>query len=104
MAGKNKKIGYWGVFFLSIFFSPLIGLMIGLASGEKPKKIPPPSWKCGSCGFLVMNLAKTCSNCNTEMNYPAEAYSKIKYTCTNCKKQFFGRRENCPHCSTVNHW
>lgn len=106
MAGKNKKIGYWGAFILSILFSPLIGLMIALASGEKPKPPPPVSWKCGSCGFLVLNLAGSCSNCNTSMNYPDSAYNHIRYTCTNkkCKKKFFGRKESCPHCNTKNNW
>jgi Na+/H+-dicarboxylate symporter len=33
---KSKKLGYWGGFFLSLFFSPLIGLIFALIS--KPKE------------------------------------------------------------------
>lgn len=35
--GQNKKIGYWGTFFLSLLLSPLIGLIIALVSAEKGK-------------------------------------------------------------------
>lgn len=35
LAGKDKVIGYWGTFFLSLILSPLIGLIIGLVSREK---------------------------------------------------------------------
>lgn len=40
-AGSNKNIGYWGAFFLSLIFSPLIGLIFALASS--PKK-DTPKW------------------------------------------------------------
>ncbi|HRN41126.1 MAG TPA: hypothetical protein PK649_03515 [Vicingus sp.] len=30
--GSGRNIGYWGVFFISLFLSPLIGLIFGLAS------------------------------------------------------------------------
>lgn len=39
LTGRGKAIGYWGVFFLSLFLSPLIGLIIGLASGSKQQVI-----------------------------------------------------------------
>ena len=39
LTGSGKAIGYWGVFFLSLFLSPLIGLIIGLASGSKQQII-----------------------------------------------------------------
>ena len=103
-AGSDKKIGYWAVFFLSLILSPLIGLIIGLVSGEKEKAPPPPSWKCGECGFLVINLAKNCSNCNIVMTYPISAYDNVRYTCSSCKKKFIGRKSSCPHCKVENHW
>ena len=31
--GSGKKIGFWGSFFISIFFSPIIGLIVVLVSG-----------------------------------------------------------------------
>jgi hypothetical protein len=30
--GSGRKIGFWGAFFLSLFLSPLIGLIIALVS------------------------------------------------------------------------
>lgn len=30
--GSNKKIGFWGAFFISLFFSPFIGLLFTLVS------------------------------------------------------------------------
>jgi glucose-6-phosphate-specific signal transduction histidine kinase len=35
MAAADKKIGFWAVFLISLFFSPLIGLIFGLASSKK---------------------------------------------------------------------
>lgn len=35
IAGKNKKIGFWGGFFLSLLLSPLIGIIVVLLSGKK---------------------------------------------------------------------
>lgn len=40
-SGSNKQLGYWGVFWLSIFLSPLVGLICGLASSVKPKPLHP---------------------------------------------------------------
>lgn len=39
LTGSGKPIGYWGVFFLSLLLSPLIGLIIGLVSASKPTVI-----------------------------------------------------------------
>lgn len=42
-AGSNKNIGYWGAFFISLIFSPLIGLLFVLVSGNatvQPKTNP----------------------------------------------------------------
>ncbi len=32
--GSHKKLGFWGFFFCSIIFSPIIGLIIVFASGD----------------------------------------------------------------------
>jgi phosphate/sulfate permease len=32
VVGMDRKIGFWGAFFLSLFLSPLIGLIIAFAS------------------------------------------------------------------------
>ncbi len=36
--GANTRIGFWGVFFLSLIFSPIITLLFMLLLKEKPKK------------------------------------------------------------------
>tara|TARA_R110002167_G_scaffold82618_1_gene225376 strand:- start:4126 stop:4506 length:381 start_codon:yes stop_codon:yes gene_type:complete len=30
--GSNKKIGYWGTFFLTFLFSPIVGIIVALVS------------------------------------------------------------------------
>lgn len=34
--GKNTKLGFWGVFLMSVFLTPAIGMMVLLTA--KPKK------------------------------------------------------------------
>jgi len=36
LIGKNTKLGFWGVFVISIFLTPAIGMVVVLTS--KPKK------------------------------------------------------------------
>ncbi len=40
LLGDNKKIGIWAAFFISLIFSPLIGLIVVLVSDRKyPQKV-----------------------------------------------------------------
>jgi len=38
LTGHDKKIGYWGVFIISLFLSPFIGLIVGVTSKVKEAK------------------------------------------------------------------
>lgn len=38
LLGKNRKFGFYGYFFLSIFISPLLGVLFVLASDSR--KVP----------------------------------------------------------------
>ena len=38
LTGSNKRLGYWGVFWISIFFSPVVGLICGVASSVREKQ------------------------------------------------------------------
>ena len=38
--GKSKKFGFWGYLFCSLFFTPLVGFILVLASDSK--KASPP--------------------------------------------------------------
>lgn len=35
--GKNRKFGFWGYLFCSLILSPLIGLLLVLASDSRPQ-------------------------------------------------------------------
>lgn len=36
--GMNRKFGFWGYFFASVALTPVIGLLLVLASGKKMKR------------------------------------------------------------------
>ena len=35
LIGRRRKFGFWGYFFCSLFFTPLVGLILVLASDPK---------------------------------------------------------------------
>lgn len=37
--GKNRKFGFWGYFLCSIILTPLVGILLVLASDSRPKKL-----------------------------------------------------------------
>ncbi|MFT5375672.1 MAG: putative membrane protein [Candidatus Latescibacterota bacterium] len=37
--GRKRKFGFWGYLFCSLFFTPLIGFMLVLASDAKPTRV-----------------------------------------------------------------
>lgn len=51
IAGNEKKIGYWGTFFLSLLLSPLIGLIIALVSGKKNTQVI--TIRCDGCREVI---------------------------------------------------
>jgi len=34
--GKDRKFGFWGYFFCSVLFTPIIGLIVTFASDKRP--------------------------------------------------------------------
>jgi hypothetical protein len=50
LIGTNRKFGYWGYFFCSLFLTPLIGSIVLLGSDKRPK-IPK---KCPKCSSLLV--------------------------------------------------
>lgn len=42
LLGSNKKMGFWGLLFCSLFFTPVVGLVVLLTSSkrESPYKKP----------------------------------------------------------------
>jgi hypothetical protein len=49
--GRNRKLGFWGHFFASLLLTPIIGMLLVVATDprkeeeEKPKKIFKPARK-----------------------------------------------------------
>ena len=43
LLGENRKFGFWGYLICSIIFTPLVGLVLLLASDERPRE------RCRSC-------------------------------------------------------
>jgi len=43
LLGSNKKMGFWGILFCSLLFSPAVGLIVLITSARKksPNKRPP---------------------------------------------------------------
>ena len=42
LLGKNRKFGFWGYFFASLLLTPILGLIIVLASDKKkPEPLEP---------------------------------------------------------------
>ena len=38
LLGKNRKFGFWGYFFASLLLTPILGLILVLASDKKKPK------------------------------------------------------------------
>jgi hypothetical protein len=47
--GSNRKFGFWGYFFCSLFLTPVIGSLVLLASDKRPKQVK----KCPNCSFSL---------------------------------------------------
>jgi hypothetical protein len=45
--GINRKFGFWGYLFCSLFLTPVIGALVLLASDERPKQVI----KCPKCSY-----------------------------------------------------
>lgn len=43
--GRNRKFGFWGYFFASLLLTPILGLLLVIASGKKAR----PDLAAGSC-------------------------------------------------------
>ncbi len=59
LAGRGKKVGYWGTVLVSFFVTPLTGLLVASLSdpkGQKPEHtelIPGKTVRCDACGTII---------------------------------------------------
>ncbi len=64
---EKKSIGVTGCFFICLFFTPIIGLLVGALSPYPPKeekiKITKPKKECKNCNLYVGDNDVYCSNC-----------------------------------------
>jgi hypothetical protein len=37
LLGRNRKFGFWGYFFASLLLTPILGLLLVVASAKKPR-------------------------------------------------------------------
>lgn len=47
--GLNRKFGFWGYFFCSLFLTPLIGALVLLGSDQHRQQIK----KCPKCSYKL---------------------------------------------------
>jgi hypothetical protein len=59
--GANRNIGYWGAFFLSLLFSPLIGIVFVFLSHEIKNE-----YRCKYCGFTSSVNSDFCPACGKD--------------------------------------
>jgi len=45
--GNNRKFGYWGYFFCSLFLTPVVGAIVLLGSDKRPETLK----KCPKCAY-----------------------------------------------------
>lgn len=45
--GSNRKFGFWGYLFCSLFLTPIVGAIVLLGSDKSPKEIN----KCPNCDY-----------------------------------------------------
>lgn len=64
--GSNRKIGYWGTFFLSLILSPIVGAIFALASERKLNTTNMV--KCPYCAEYIKKEAVLCKHCNRNVN------------------------------------
>lgn len=63
MIGTNRNIGYWGTFAISLFLSPLIGLIVALISKEV---VIVKEYTCKQCGFKTKVNSHFCPACDKD--------------------------------------
>jgi hypothetical protein len=51
LIGTNRKFGYWGYFFCSLFMTPVVGVIVLLGSDKRQKQLK----KCPKCDASLVN-------------------------------------------------
>lgn len=65
---SNKGRSFWGIFFLSLFLSPLVGLIVAVVMEPDQEEIAMVKGmkRCPECAQFVEGAAKTCPFCKKD--------------------------------------
>lgn len=77
LTGKDKPIGYWPVFILSVILSPVIGLIIGLASKDHAPTVI--TFRCTHCGLESKENSYYCPRCGLDNEGQTKEQNNAKY-------------------------
>lgn len=68
-AGKDKKITYWGTFFVSLLLSPLIGLIFALITSPVQAttvSVSTTTYTCKHCKLSTSVNSHFCPGCDRD--------------------------------------
>lgn len=65
LAGRTKKIGFAKEFFISIFLTPITGIVF-LKKSDRKEIITITRYRCNNCGLEYTEYHKYCSACLKE--------------------------------------
>jgi hypothetical protein len=66
VAGSKRKIGGEPIFFISLLFTPFIGLIFLLTSQSAPRQNKPDYYVCPHCGFSFSENKQFCPVCDKD--------------------------------------
>lgn len=76
-AGQGKKVGYWGTWAIALLLSPVVGLIVGLISGEEKKIF---IYTCKHCKYASKENSYYCPRCQKDPEGLTADQNKEKFS------------------------